>query len=172
MAYEERLNQYAKFKDVVYYIIIAVISFASVAFLPFIGSAIAGTFMWPQGGLEWAIWITGKLLVSIINVLIFYSFLSQGKVNIKNDKRYLEALEILGRVQQHQKRLKPRSPSKYFGKIWASKGTTLFITSALSAMVLAEALLVFDLATFLSYVFTVLLAIVFGFLQMLQTEEY
>ena len=97
--------------------------------------------------------------------------MSQGKVNIKDDKRYLEALEILGRVQQH-KHLKPRSPSKYFGKIWASKGTTLFITSALSAMVLAEALLVFDLATFLSYVFTVLLAIVFGFLQMLQTEEY
>lgn len=172
MGYEERLNQYTKFKDVVYYIIIAVISFASVAFLPFIGSAIAGTFMWPQGGLEWAIWITGKLLVSIINVLIFYSFLSQGKVNIKNDRRYLEALEILGRVQQHQKRLKPRSPGKYFGKVWASKGTTLFITSALSAMVLAEALLVFDLAVFLAYVFTVLLAIVFGFLQMLQTEEY
>ena len=45
MAYEERLKQYTKFKDVVYYIIIAVVSFASVAFLPFIGSAIAGTFM-------------------------------------------------------------------------------------------------------------------------------
>lgn len=116
--------------------------------------------------------MTGKVLVAIINVLIFYSFLSQGKVNIKDDKRYLEAIELLKQVQRHQKQLKPRSPKKYLGGVWGTKGVTLFITSALSAMVLSEALLVFDLATFLSYVFTVLLAIVFGFLQMLKTEEY
>lgn len=116
--------------------------------------------------------MTGKILVSIINVLIFYSFLSQGKVNIKDDKHYLEAIELLKQVQRHQKQLKPRSPKKYLGTVWGTKGVTLFMTSVLSAMVLSEALLVFDLATFLSYVFTVLLAIVFGFIQMLKTEEY
>ena len=172
MTYEDRLTNYEKFKQVVYYIIIAVVSFASVAFLPFIGSVISGTFVWPHGPLEWAIWVTGKILVSIINVLIFYSFLSQGKVNIKDDKHYLEAIELLKQVQRHQKQLKPRSPKKYLSRVWGTKGVTLFITSILSAMVLSEALLVFDLATFLSYVFTVLLAIVFGFLQMLKTEEY
>jgi hypothetical protein len=48
----------------------------------------------------------------------------------------------------------------------------IFITSVLSAIVLAEAMLVFDLASFLSYCFTVVMGVVMGYLQMRQTEDY
>lgn len=42
--YEERVENYIKFKDVAYYVIIAVVSFVSVAFLPFLSSAVEGGF--------------------------------------------------------------------------------------------------------------------------------
>lgn len=45
MDFENRQEVYAKFKDVAYYIIIAVVSFLAAAFLPFIGSAISGDFV-------------------------------------------------------------------------------------------------------------------------------
>lgn len=171
MDFEQRQEVYAKFKDVAYYLIIAVVSFVAAAFLPFIGSALNGGFEWPQGPMEWAIWITTKLCVALINIILLYCFLAQGKVNIKDDKHYLEAQEILRKLDKY-KNLVARSPKKYFGAIWGKKGSMIFISSVLSTIVLAEAMLQFDLTSFLSYVFTVAMGVVMGYLQMRQTEEY
>lgn len=52
MEFENRQEVYAKFKDVAYYIIIAVVSFLASAFLPFIGSALSGEFVWPKNPME------------------------------------------------------------------------------------------------------------------------
>lgn len=52
MDFEQRQEYYAKFKDIAYYLIIAVVSFVAAAFLPFIGSALNGNFAWPQGPME------------------------------------------------------------------------------------------------------------------------
>lgn len=171
MTYEERSQNYQKFKDVAYYVIIAVISFVSVAFLPFVGSALQGDIVWPKNEIEWMIWVSTRLLISIINVIIFYSFLQQAKINIKDDKNYLLALENLAKANKHKK-LKPRSPNRYFGRIWGTKGFMLFISSIASSIVLAEAMLNFELMAFLSYIFTVFMAIIFGYLQMRGTEDY
>ena len=48
----------------------------------------------------------------------------------------------------------------------------IFVSSILSAIVLAEAILVFNLAVFLSYCFTVIMGVVMGYLQMRQAEDY
>lgn len=92
-------------------------------------------------------------------------------MNSKNNANYLEAQDILKQLDKH-KGLVARSPKKYFGKLWGSKGIMIFLTSILSAIVLAEAMLVFDLASFLSYCFTVVMGVVMGYLQMRQTEDY
>lgn len=97
--------------------------------------------------------------------------MAQGKVNIKDDQHYLEAQDILRKIDKN-KNLVARSPKKYFGTIWGTKGVVIFISSILSTIVLAEAMLQFDLASFLSYVFTIAMGVVMGYLQMRQTEEY
>ena len=171
MTYDERGQNYQKFKDVAYYVIIAVVSFVSVAFLPFVGSALKGEIVWPQNTIEWMIWIATRLLVSVINIIIFYSFIQQAKINIKEDKNYLLALETLAKANKNKK-LKPRSPNRYFGRIWGTKGFMLFISSIASSIVLAEAMLNFELMAFLSYIFTVFMAVIFGYLQMRGTENY
>ena len=171
MTYEERGQGYQKFKDIAYYVIIAVVSFVSVAFLPFVGSSLQGDIVWPQNTIEWMIWIITRLLVSIINIIIFHSFLQQAKINIKEDKNYLLALETLDKVNKHKK-LKPRSPGRYFGRTWGTKGFTLFLSSITSSIVLTEAILNFDLMSFLSCIFTVFMAVIFGYLQMRKTEDY
>lgn len=171
MDFQQRQEYYAKFKDIAYYLIIAVVSFVAAAFLPFVGSALTGTMVWPQSPIEWAIWITTKLCVALINIILLYCFLAQAKVNIKDDKNYLEAQDILRRINK-DKLLVARSPKKYFGKLWGTKGVMTFLSSILSAVVLAEAMLVFDLSSFLSYVFTVVMGVIIGYLQMRTTEEY
>lgn len=171
MAYEDRVENFQKFKDISYYIIIGVVSFMSVAFLPFVGSALEGELVLPDSPIAWAIWGITKLFISLINIVIFHSFLKQAKINIKDNIDYLEAVKKLALANKH-KNLRPRSPKRYFGRIWGTKGTTLFITSFMSAIVLGESVLMFDLNVFLSYLFTVFMAVVFGYLQMRASEEY
>ena len=171
MEFETRQDIYTKFKDIAYYIIIAVVSFLAAAFLPFIGSTISGEFRWPSSPMEWAIWIVSKLCVASINMILLYCFLAQAKVNVREDKNYIQAREILKKLEKY-KHLAARSPKRYFGKVWGSKGIMIFVSSILSAIVLAEAILVFNLAVFLSYCFTVIMGVVMGYLQMRQAEDY
>lgn len=171
MEFETRQDIYTKFKDIAYYIIIAVVSFLAAAFLPFIGSTISGEFRWPSSPMEWAIWIVSKLCVASINMILLYCFLAQAKVNVREDKNYIQARDILKKLEKY-KHLAARSPKRYFGKVWGSKGIMIFVSSILSAIVLAEAILVFNLAVFLSYCFTVIMGVVMGYLQMRQAEDY
>lgn len=171
MEYETRQENYKKFKDIAYYLIIGLVSLASVIFLPFLGSTLAGTIIWPVGWIEWLIWGSIRVAVATINIVIFYSFLTQAKVNIKEDKNYIEAIDTLNKVNKN-KELKPRSPGRYFGKIWGTKGTILFLSSIASSIILTQAILMFELVAFLSYTFTVFMSVIFGYLQMRATEDY
>ena len=112
MDYDRRQEQYQRFKDVAYYIIIAIVSFVSVSFLPFLQSVVAATMWWPTNGMEWTLWIASKVAISVINVVIFYSFIEQGKVNIKDSAIYKDAMRRLS-LTKKQKQLLPRSPKRY-----------------------------------------------------------
>ena len=104
-------------------------------------------------------------------MILLYCFLAQAKVNVREDKNYIQAKEILKKLEKY-KHLAARSPKRYFGKVWGSRGIMIFVSSILSAIVLAEAILVFNLAVFLSYCFTVIMGVVMGYLQMRQAEDY
>lgn len=171
MEYDQRQQRYQDFKNVAYYVVIGIISFVSVVFLPFLQSMVDASIWWPSTPMEWAIWIASKVALSTINVVIFYSFIQQGKVNIKDDKVYLAALQEYN-LTQKSKELLPRSPRKYNTITWSTKGVILFISSLASSIILGQALLKFDLVVFLTYAFAILLAVVFGYLQMRKTEEY
>lgn len=171
MTFEERKLQNEKIRDLSYYFLIAVVSLVSVVFLPLLSSSLNGEVEIPQTPMEWAIWITSKVAICIVNMLIFYAFVQQAKVNVRKDANYCKANEIMQKIKA-RKDLIPRSPNKFNTSQWLSKGTSLLISSLISTVVLTEAILRFDLAQFLAYLFTLFMGIVFGYLTMRKNEDY
>ena len=152
------------------YILIALISIVSLTFLPMIGSTVGAEFHFPETKWELALFITVRACASIVNVLIFHSFVCQSKVNVKNEPKYKEAREIL--ITTKKKNRKPRSLAHFNAEEYGKKGTSLLIGTFFGTLVLTEAIINFSLVNFLTYVFTTTMAIVFGILEMKKYEEY
>ena len=152
------------------YILIALISIVSLTFLPMIGSTLGAEFHFPETKWELALFITVRACASIVNVLIFHSFICQSKVNVKNEPKYKEAREIL--ITTKKKNRKPRSLTRFNVEEYGKKGTSLLIGTFFGTLVLTEAIINFSLVNFLTYVFTTTMAIVFGILEMKKYEEY
>lgn len=159
-----------KIKQWLYYAIIGVISFISLVFLPMVGSTVGLSWNVPDTVVGWIVWVAVKLIVSTINILVFYCFMCQAKVNVKDNPNYKEAREIL--FKQKNKEVLPKSPKKWNTEQYLRKGTTIFITSALSTIALTQAVLAFDYISMLSYLFTIVMGLIFGIIQMKTAEEY
>ena len=171
---DERLetSQDAKIriKQNLYYIIIGIISFLSVAFLPMVGSTIGLDWKLPDTTAGWVVWAVSRVIVATINVLIFHSFMEQAKLNVKDDAHYIEAREIL--YKNKKKEHEPQSPQKWQALQYGKKGTTIFISSAMSVVALGQAILTFDWVAMLAYIFTIAMGLIFGIMQMKKAEAY
>ena len=162
--------RYEQVKQWIYYFLIGIVSLISLIFLPMVGSTIGLGWNIPDTTVGWIVWVAVKVIIAVINVLIFYSFMQQAKVNVRDNPAYKEANEILNRVKQ--KEFIPRSPRKYNTQQYGRKGTTIFITSALATVAISQAILTFDWMAMLTYLFTIIMGVVFGILQMKSSEEY
>ena len=159
-----------KVKQGLYYIVVGVVSFISLVFLPMIGSTIGLGWNIPDTTVGWIVWVGGKLIVAILNVLIFHCFMCQAKLNIKDNENYLRAREILMDVKL--KEFTPRSPRKWNAEQYGKKGVTIFITSSMTVVALTQAVLSFDYISMLTYLFAIIMGLIFGILQMKTAEEY
>lgn len=160
-------NQYKQYHN---YIIIGIVSFISVVFLPFVGSTAVGALVLPSTLGGWLVFLFSKLAVAVINMLLFYCFMEQAKTNVKDNPRYIEANEIL---QRHKlMNVVYLAPDIWEAKQYKTKGVMVAITSILSAFALTQAILVFDWIAMLSYLFTVIMGLCFGVIQMNVSEEY
>lgn len=159
-----------KIKQWMYYFIVGIVSFAALVFLPMIGTEVGLGWSVPNTTTGWIVWGTIKALVATLNVLIFHSFMQQAKINVKENERYKEALEILRKVKV--KNYTPRSPKKWNLEQYGKKGVTLFISTAFATIALTQAILTFDWVSMLSYLFTIIMGVIFGVLQMKTAEEY
>lgn len=157
-------------KKYLYYGLVGVISFIILVFLPMLGSETDIGFKFPNTTSGWFIYICSKLLVSVMNVLIFYCFMEQAKVNIKDDPHFKEANEILQKILD--KKYLPRSPKVWNTQQYSTKAVSIFITTLMSAFVFTNAILTYDWVTFLTYIFTLIFGLVFGVLQMKSAEKY
>lgn len=166
-----RNDLYIKWQTYQNYILIGIISVVSLFFLPMIGSSVGLAFILPNTAAGWIVYITSKLLVAALNVVIFHCFILQAKVNVKNNPHFIEANEIM-RTLIIDKELAPRSPRQYFASTYGKKGTIVFITTVLAAIGLTQAVLTFNWISMLTYLFTILMGLIFGILQMNQTEIY
>ena len=157
-------------KQGMYYIIIAVISFISVVFLPMLGTTLGLGWKLPDTTAGWVVWGASRAIVATINVLLFHSFMEQAKLNIKDNERYKEARDILVKVKK--KEHKPKSPAQWNAAQYGKKGTTIFLSSAMSVVAIGQAVLSYEWATALAYLFTLGMGIIFGIMQMKKAETY
>lgn len=161
----------AKIRQTIYYWIIFLTSMVVLVFLPMVGSEAGLKFNIPTTTAGWILYIVTKLLVAVLNVIIFFSFMQQAKLNVRDDPKYVKACEIMGRVKK-EKAYIPRAPRVWERKQYMHKGVTIFLTTAISVVALANAFLTYDYMTLLTYAITIIMGIIFGLLQMATAEEY
>lgn len=161
---KDRINQW------LYYFIIGIVSLIALTFLPMMGTTIGLAWVIPDTVVGWIVWITLKIIVAILNVLIFYCFMQQAKINVKDNPKYIEANQILSKAKK--KEVMPRSPRKWQQGEYGKKGSAIFITTALSTIALTQAILSFDYVSMLTYLFTIVLGLIFGVIQMKNAELY
>ena len=160
-----------KWKTYQYYIIIGILSIIALFFLPMIGSEAGLVLNLPTTAIGWIVYVITKLLVAVLNILIFHCFVKQGKVNILGHPDFIEANTILAETQNVQEFV-PRSPKQWNLATYGKKGLTIFVTTLISVIGLTQAVLTFDWVSKLTSLFTVIMGIIFGILQMNETERY
>lgn len=126
--------------------------------------------IFPHSVIGWAIYVCTKLFVGVVNLLLFHCFVKQAKINIKDNEKYIAACKIYD--MYHPREYNPRGPKQYFGQLYRKKGVMIFLTSMLSAVVLTNAILSFDVTAFVTYCMTILMGIIFGILKMKEVEVY
>ena len=161
---KESLKQYT------YYIIIVVVSLFALTFLPLISSKLELGWNYPESTVGKVVWWTTKSCVSLLNVLIFHSFMQQAKVNIAHDPKYVQANEMLSRIKI--KLYNPRSPQQWNVGQYSTKGITIIVMTMAGLIAFTQAILSFDYVSMFTYLFTIVMGIIFGILQMKKAELY
>ena len=158
-------NYYSKIKQYYNYCLIGLISSIALCFFPFIGTEVGMAWILPTTALGWTIYIVKNLCVAGVNMLVFHCFICQGKINIKDNEKFIEANKILEKYVA-ETMTQPRSPKQYLGRTYGVKGTMVMICSILAAVSLTEALLVFDPIALITYSITLLFGFITGIVQM------
>lgn len=154
-----------------YYALIFVLSLVCLFFLPMLGSEAGLEFDIPTTAIGWIVWGVSNLCSAVFNVLLFHFFIKQGKLNIKNDPAYIAANELLHK-HDLRKVERPASPKEWHAHQYRNKGITLFLFTILGTISFGQAILMFDLVKFLSQAITLIIGLIFGFMEMKTTEEY
>lgn len=169
-AVEIQGNVEKKVQDYLYYFMIAIVSLCAMFVIPCFGSTVGMEWNFPNSVVGWIVFITSKLTVAIVNILIFHGFIKQSRINIRDNPAYLEAMQILNDVGR--KTYTPRSLAEINKKEYGHKMITIFISSMFSAFSFSQAILTFDITSLISYTITVLFGIIFGLLEMKKYEDY
>lgn len=167
---KEQIRQ--KLSNILYMLIVGIVSLIILLFLPMVGSTIGLEWNVPDTTVGWIVYVATKLIMAILNIIIYYCFMQQAKINVKDNEAYKEAIKHIRTNKKIKKKHKPLSPRTWTARQYATKGTGIFISSALATISLAQAILLYDLSTFLSYLFTLIMGIVYGIIQMKKAEEY
>lgn len=162
---------YETWKKYQYYGIIVIISILALFIIPLLGSEIGLVFNLPDTAAGWIVFIITKIMVGFLSFMIFHCFILQAEINVRDNPNYIEAKEIL-KLKNDEDQIKPRSPKEWSKQAYGKKGLSLFITSTVSAFGLTQAVLTFDLATMLTYLFTIVTSVIIGILQMNEKENY
>lgn len=160
-----------KVRQYLYYILIGVISFLALAFLPMLGSTQDISWGLPQTSAAWAVWIMSRVAASVLNVLIYHCFIRQGELNTRKNEDRKKAEKMLNKLDKNKEK-KPIGPAKFIARQYIRKVPMIAASTFLSLLAFGPALLVFDFVVLIAYLFSVIISIVFGILEMKHVEEY
>ena len=158
-------------KQYLYYVIIGVFTFIVLVFMPMLGSSLDGNLKLPEGKGAWIMFVITRIFIAITNIIIFYSFMQQAKLNVRNNEYYKAANEILIRTK-NSKEKKPMSPKKWETSQYLKKGTTIALGTVFALFSLSQAILSYKYTDLISYVILIFSATVFGIFQMKKAEIY
>ena len=158
-------------RQYLYYVIIGIFTFIVLVFMPMLGSSIDGGLKLPQGKGAWVMFVITRLFIAITNIIIFYSFMQQAKLNVRNNEYYKAANEILLKTK-NAKEKKPMSPKKWETSQYLKKGTTIALGTVFALFSLSQAILTYKYTDLISYVILIFSATVFGIFQMKKAEIY
>lgn len=151
------------------YLIIGLLSMLSVFVLPMLGTALGIGLTVPNTFAGWIVYLATKACIVTINILIFDQFVKQAKVNVRDNEYFQEAERILMQYKATEEAILPAQI--YIRKMYKKKGTTTAIFTILGVFGLTNAILTFDWVSMLSYSFTIVMGLIFGWISMNQAEE-
>lgn len=154
----------------VYPLVIGLASLLVLIFVPMIGSnASVDTIIPKEPTAQFLFW-TLKALTVALNLAIFSAFRKQAKVDIKDNANYKEACNILSKNKP--KDYKPLSPIQFGAKQWLTKGICLALSTAITTLALTNIILYYDWVTGVSCLVSIIIAIIFGLMNMASEEVY
>ena len=165
----EKLGE--KLRAYLYYILVGVLSLIMLVFMPMLGSATGLQWILPTTTAGWIVYCICKLCSAAFNISLFHCFNKQGKLNIIKHEKYLEARELLKKANSGNYK-KARSPHVYHRDIYGKKGISIFLMTLLGTVGLSQAILSFDIKEFIVQAIALMVGIIFGILQMKDTESY
>lgn len=157
-------------KNKLYYYIIALGSILFLVFVPMLGSEAGLKIELPNSVAGWSIFVITKIAIAALNVMIFHCFLQQAQVNVQDNPNYIEAKRLLMMI--NDEKYVPRSPEYFLSHQYKTKGITIAITSIVACISLTNAIMTFDPVAFMTYLFTVIVAVIMGILTMKNNEVY
>ncbi len=160
-----------KFNQYAYYLIIGVVSLIMVVFIPMFGSDVGLKWKIPNTTPGWIAWISAKLSVAALNMVLLRCFDSQGKINATKSPLYQGAIEKITNYPREAK-ISPRSPKEYALAVYGKKGVMLFVGTILGTIGFGQAILVYDIGAFIVQAIALVTGLIAGVFQMFATEEY
>ena len=157
-------------RDYINYYLIGFISVAIPLIFSFVGSAAGLAIVLPTTVAGWVVWAIQLVMVGGANVGVFHCFIQQAKINVKNNKQFIAANELLNKIQS--KEIIARSPKQFFRREYRGKGIALIISSAISVVSLGQAILSFNLITLISYLITMSIGLIASYFEMKKVEEF
>lgn len=152
------------------YAIIAILSFISVFFLPMLGSTAGLALNLPNTIIGWIVYCITKACIVVINMLLLDQFIKQAKVNIRDNERYKEADAYFNANKEENETILP--PKEFLSRLYRNKMISSLIMSVLGVFGLSHAILTFDWVSMLTYLFTIVMGLIFGWITMNRVEDY
>ena len=156
------INQYRN------YFIIGILAAIAVFFLPMLGTSVGLAFVVPNTVAGWIVYVSTKLCIVVINLLIYDQFMKRAKINVRDDPKFVEAERILN---EELDGIDDALPADYYiRRMYRSKMTSTAIFTLLGVFGFTNAILTFDWVSMLSYTFTIIMALTFGWISMGEAE--
>jgi len=158
----------------IYYLIIGVISMLAMIVPPLMDGALNGSLAlaFPNTFDGWVVYLIMQIGASACNIGIFILFKLQARKNVRNEKRYIQAMELMNLANRKIKQWIPRSPKQMDKQDYITKSIFILLSTIGSSICLTSLVINFDWITFLSCMVAIIATVALSWVNMLRNEDY